>query len=123
MNEIKNVPDDQSVVLYFYANWCKFCNQTQPNWDMAVKRTNQNIKWLSFDCSNRSSFPVVKKRYNIRAYPQIIGLSPKNKMGKRKISILDDEYTVSNLSLFAATLDKSSLKPRYNMKEKLNLLS
>ena len=123
MNFIKNVPEDESIVLYFYTDWCGYCSQTKPNWDLAMKRTNSKIKWLSFDCSIRSNYPFVKTKYNIKAYPQVIGLSPKNKMGKRKMLVMNDEYTVTNLSLFATTLDKSKHKRKENVKEKLNVLS
>lgn len=122
MNTIKNVADDCSIVLYFYADWCGFCAQTKPNWELAKRRTTDKVNWLSFDCSNRSKFPFLKRKYNIRAYPQVIGLTPKNKMGKRKMLVMTDTLTASNLNLFAATLDKSNCK-RMNLSKKLNSIS
>lgn len=120
MNIIKDVPNERGIIMYFYTDWCGYCKQAKPNWDLASKRLQEQFKWVTFDCSKRTSFPTLKKKYNVKAYPTVIGLSPKNNTGKRTVIPFQGEMTVSNLQLFATTLDKSACKRTINIKKKLN---
>ena len=122
MNKIKEVANDHGIIIYFHTDWCGYCRQSKPIWDLASKRLDSHVKWLSFNCSKRSSFPFMKKKYNIKAYPTVIGLTPSNQLGKRKVLPFEKELTTSNLQIFAATIDKSVCERRENMQEKLSQL-
>jgi len=120
MNIIKDVPNERGIIMYFYTDWCGYCKQAKPNWDLASKRSTEQFEWVTFDCSKRASFPTLKKKYNVKAYPTVIGLSPKNNTGKRTVVPFQGEMTVSNLQLFAATIDRNTCKRSEDIKKKLN---
>lgn len=116
MDFLNTVPNDFSVVVFFYKDM-KYFHTIKPNWEMAKRRTKSNVKWFVISCST-NDFLLLKKKYNIKDN-SIIGLTAKRKNGKRNISLMLKKATVSDLHLFAETFNIESKKPQ-NIRNKIN---
>jgi len=116
MDFLNTVPDDFGVVVFFYKD-VKYFHPLKPNWEMAKRRTKSNVKWFVISCSS-NDYLLLRNKYHIKSN-SIIGFSPKQKNGKRNISLMLKKATVSDLQLFAETFNVD-FKKSQNIRNKIN---
>lgn len=82
-------------IILFYANWCRHCLLTKPEWNDAMHEMGNYV--TPYAVSDEDKSPIVD--YKIRGYPTIIGYDV-----EKNVHIFDDERSSQNLIAFCKSL-------------------
>lgn len=68
-------------VLFFFADWCKYCKEFEPRFEEARKQYKDRIQFERIDGEDPGNFEA-KHKYDIKAYPSLVYLDGTGKFFK-----------------------------------------
>lgn len=90
----ENFHNEVTEIYFFYVNWCPHCVKAKPE-VAKFKRNNSDARVIEVNCEEQ---PELAKKYDVRAYPTVIGVSN----GKRVE--FNNRVTEENLNDFFSSL-------------------